>query len=352
MVKMAVKIRNKKLVIGITVAFFTICLVSLYRNYFTIPQEVTDFVIEEKETQNDIPILEKRTLLVFGDVMLDRYIRKYITASGTQALFKYVQEDINKADATLINLEGPITDYLSIVSKDNLQFTFAAHTAQDLADIGIDVVSLANNHTHNFGKEGLRQTREYLHKAGITYFGDPYNNSEKLFTRYLIGSTTISFVGFHQFENPELADILSAIAIEKSLGNYVIFFPHWGTEYEKQANIYQEKVTQKVFEAGADIVIGAHPHVIQNIDINQKKLVFYSLGNFIFDQWFSEDVKYGLALLLTFTENKVESVELKPFYRNRYQPQWLIDEERIVWCESYTKNIVSPEQNNPCLLML
>lgn len=297
--------------------------------------------------------VKKTTLLVFGDVMLDRYIRSYIAASTTAALFEYVQSDITNADATMLNLEGPVTKFASVVSKENLQFTFATHTASDLSNIGIDIVSLANNHTHNFGREGLRQTREYLRNANIAFFGDPYNETAQAVTRYTLGSTNISFVGYHQFENPALNDILSIIKTEKEAGNFVIFFPHWGNEYEKVASANQKLKAEEVINAGADIVIGAHPHVIQNAQIYKGKPVFYSLGNFIFDQWFSEDVKYGLGLSLAFSGNRIESIELKPFYRARYHPKWLIDEERATWCQSYTKGtLFKSDQNNVCLLLL
>lgn len=310
----------------------------------TKPEQISEQI-------NFIP--EKKTLLVFGDVMLDRYVRNYIAASGTAALFEYVQNDITDTDATMLNLEGPITRFASVVSKENLQFTFATHTASDLSKIGIDIVSLANNHTHNFGKEGLHQTKEYLGAAGITFFGDPYNNNLNLVTRYKLGDITISLVGYHQFENPDVTNILQVIQEEKAQGNFIIFFPHWGNEYEKNANDLQKEIAHKVVQAGADIVIGAHPHVIQNVEIYNSKPVFYSLGNFIFDQWFFEDVKYGLALLLRFSEGNIESIELKPLYRARYHPKWLTGEERINWCTLYTQGIsLTHNQENPCLLIL
>ena len=307
----------------------------------------------EETTQQAVFIPEKKTLLVFGDVMLDRYVRNYINASGTAALFQYVKNDIKAANATMFNLEGPVTEFASVVSKENLQFTFATHTASDLADIGIDIVSLANNHTNNFGREGLRQTKEYLHNANIIHFGDPYNEVENTVTKYTLGTTTISLVGYHQFENPDLTKILNTIKAEKESGNFVIFFPHWGNEYEKYASVSQKTKAEEVINAGADIIIGAHPHVIQNTEIYGGKPIFYSLGNFIFDQWFSEDVKYGLGLLLTFSGNTLESIELKPFYRARYHPKWLLEENRITWCKSYIQGtLFKPDQNNPCLLTL
>lgn len=352
---MVFKIRNKSYIVftAVFTGLFVVLIGLGYKNN-RVPIQESAPVLIEKEIVGVIKIPPKKsTVLVFGDVMLDRYIRTYINASSTTALFQYVQDDITQADATVVNLEGPITNYESVVSRENLQFTFATHTASDLARVGIDVVSLANNHANNFGKDGLRQTRSNLNEANVTYFGDPSNLAEKLTTRYTVGSTTISYVGYHEFQNPELENILNAIRLEKEAGNFVIFFPHWGNEYEREASASQIAKAEKVIDAGADIVIGAHPHVIQNAEVVKNKPVFYSLGNFIFDQWFSEDVKYGLALLLTFNENSLESIELKPFYRVRYEPKWLIDESRVTWCKKYTEtSLFKIDQSNPCILKL
>ncbi len=330
-----------------------LCSVVVLGALFLLEYTSEKIELNPKVSHQVVDGVKKTTLLVFGDVMLDRYVRSYIAASSTAALFEYVQSDITNADATMLNLEGPITKFASVVSKENLQFTFATHTASDLSKVGIDIVSLANNHTHNFGREGLRQTRQFLSEANITFFGDPYNETANAVTRYSLGSTKISFVGYHQFENPTIKDILAIIKAEKTAGNFVVFFPHWGNEYEKEASSSQKLKAEEVIDAGADIVIGAHPHVIQNAEIYNGKPVFYSLGNFIFDQWFSEDVKYGLGLLLTFSGNTIESIELKPFYRARYHPRWLMDEERTNWCKLYIQGtLFTLDQYNPCLLRL
>lgn len=338
----------------IILSAFTFVVLFFY--FTTLSSHTSETIVltkSDQTTEQTTFIPEKKTLLVFGDVMLDRYVRKYINTSGTDALFEHIQDDIDTANATMFNLEGPITKFASVVSKENLQFTFATHTAFDLSEIGIDIVSLANNHTHNFGREGLQQTRRYLSDVNLTYFGDPYNDTEHTVTRYSLGATTISLVGYHQFENPDLTKILEIIKTEKTIGNFVIFFPHWGNEYEKNASTNQKIKAKDVIDAGVDIVIGAHPHIIQNAEVYKGKPVFYSLGNFIFDQWFSEDVKYGLGLLLTFSENTLESIELKPFYRERYHPKWLPEEKRVAWCKSYIQGtLFKSDQNNPCLLTL
>ena len=204
-----------------------------------------------------------------------------------------------------------------------------------------------------------KQNTVPTHKVVSNYFSMPQqmltrlHPNENIVTKYKLDDITISLVGYHQFENPDITNVLQAIQEEKAQGNFIIFFPHWGNEYEKKASDIQKEIARKVVQAGADIVIGAHPHVIQNVETHDSKPIFYSLGNFVFDQWFSEDVKYGLALLLTFSERNIESIELKPFYRARYHPKWLIGEERTNWCTLYTQGtLFTYKQENPCLLTL
>ncbi len=307
--------------------------------------------LQENVPFSILEIPKKTTILVFGDVMLDRSVRKYIDEHGTAALFKYVQKDVDAADITLINLEGPITTYESVVSKENLQFTFATHTALDLSVVGVDIVSLANNHTNNFGLSGLKQTRGYLDNAKISYFGDPSNTESQLAYLLKKEKLTVSFVGYHQFENPEFTPIQNKIKEEKQKGNFVVLYPHWGIEYEKKAGAKERDLAQSAVIAGADMVIGAHPHVVQDMDAYEGKPIFYSLGNFIFDQWFTPDVQEGLALLLTFSDNTLVSIELKPFIRERYQPKWLEGDERGAWCNVYTKEVsFQKDSENTCML--
>ncbi len=334
-------------VAGLILAFLLLCIFFLYQEY----QPKT--VFPNQEFQERIAIPEKKDvmdILIFGDVMLDRAVREYIHQNTTQSLFKNVSSEIDKADITLINLEGPITKNHSVVTKTNFQFTFATHTAQDLSDIGIDVVSLSNNHAHNFGRQGLLETKEYLTNAGVAFFGDPYNKAGTTYT-HTKGKTNVSFIGFHQFEAYDISVLLEEIRELKKQNHFIVFYPHWGEEYKLKANATQEGIAKEVLAAGVDIVIGAHPHVIQNVSLLQNKLAFYSLGNFIFDQWFSKDVQYGLALKLSLENNVLNKVELKPFFRERFEPVFLSGEEKDTWCEAYLKvSLMAPNTQSPCII--
>lgn len=342
-------IKKDKLILILTVVLATVFVVTS-QHYLQ-----KDFFVKigksEIESNTQMPPLhQKVSVLVFGDVMFDRAVRTYIENNSTYALFKNVVEDIDNADITVINLEGPITDNPSVVTKENLQFTFAKHTAEDLFLVGIDAVSLANNHTSNFGREGLIQTRNNLADAKVGFFGDPANAKNYLVKSFSTSGLKISFVGYNQFENPNIDEVKKTIQGEKEKGHFVVFFPHWGEEYDTVANEKEAAIAKEVINVGSDIIIGAHPHVVQNMDTYNDTPIFYSLGNFIFDQWFSRDVQNGLALQLNFYNGTLVTIELKPFFRERYQPVWLQGEEKRKWCQEYNQSDFDIVDGDSCLL--
>lgn len=319
---------------------------------YTLPtaSSQTDKDVSKIDTE-----IQPFSILFLGDAMFDRWVRDYMNTPAGADIFKNLRADITNADLTVLNLEGPITESASVASYNNLRFTFPTTTATLLRDNGIDVVSLANNHSHNFGRVGLAQTRSFLDAAGVAYFGDAYNTTSTLSYVYKKNDVEIAFVGYHAFENPDLEAVLAEIRTHKSLGRTVVFFPHWGNEYQKKAGVFQRDAAQQVVDAGADIIIGAHPHVVQNIEVIKSTPVIYSLGNFIFDQWFSKDVQEELAVKVWIdpSSNMITSLELIPLVRTRYVPEHISNPS--VWCMQYTASSsvftrFFTESQSPCIL--
>ena len=204
----------------------------------------------------------------------------------------------------------------------DLLFTFPTSTTEILNLLNIKIVSLANNHTDNFYHTGYESTKKFLREANVKYFGNPYNtsskvnnidaekydhkenninSSENLSEIFCQKEICVAYIGYNQFtknNNSEL--IIKEIERLKSGVDFIIIMPHWGEEYEKQANQNQEKLARAWIDAGADAVIGSHPHVIQNHEAYKDKHIFYSLGNYIFDQWFKPDVQNGLGVNIIF----------------------------------------------------
>lgn len=240
--------------------------------------------------------------------MLDRHVRETIVKNGPAFPFEKIRSELN-GDIVLGNLEGPFTDRASVATNDRLIFTFDPALAPVLSQVGFTTLSLANNHTLNFGQAGLDATRETLATAKLGSFGDPANKHGFGLTQS-INERRIAFIGYQGLmtgRDTMLDDIREA----KTSGLFVVVMAHWGNEYQLTPSTKQIADAHAFIDAGADLIIGAHPHVIQPFEVYREKFIAYSLGNFLFDQYFSPDTLQGLMLRLTFDDD-VLGVELVP----------------------------------------
>lgn len=263
-------------------------------------------------------------IIVGGDVMFDRNIRSRGEKYGYESFFAEIKNFFESADLVVVNLEGPVTDKNSETFLGNgtytkeLKFTFATSTARTLKEIGVDVVSLANNHTDNFGIQGLRDTKKWLSINGVNYFGDPWNSAgtEAVFE---IEGVKIALVGYHYFLSG-YERVLSDIKRLSNEGYFVLVMPHWGEEYVKYPSDKLKYLANEMVGAGADAIVGAHPHVIMDHEWVGSVPVFYSLGNLLFDQYFSAEVKKGNVLKITISKiglgARVKSVEIFDVYNS------------------------------------
>ena len=229
--------------------------------------------------------------------MLDRNVRKLGNKNGYDSLFSNIAPLFKQADIVAINLEGPITSNASKTllpdgrTTKEWVFTFAPQTAPALAKSGVSVVSLANNHSDNFGLGGLAETRKYLAASNIKWFGDPSNSSA---TELVIEKNgfKLAFVGYHAFR-PGFDRVLSMVQRLSNNGNYVIVMPHWGEEYAESANTSMRTQARLLVTNGADAIFGSHPHgILEHMKIGDVP-VFFSLGNLLFDQYFSPETMKG-----------------------------------------------------------
>jgi poly-gamma-glutamate synthesis protein (capsule biosynthesis protein) len=249
---------------------------------------------QSEELNNNIntPI----NILSFGDMMLDRYIRKFIDNNGSNALFTNILPLLRDKDMIVVNLEGSITNFNpKPLDPNNVSFTFDPKIVPELKKIGFTHFSLANNHSLDFGAEGVRQTKEFLDKENLKYFGD-YKNKTALSYIESVENFKVGLIGYHELFDPDTNSVISEIKNIRDKTDFIIVYPHWGAEYKINFSKSQQDKAYKFIDAGADAVLGAHPHVIQPIEIYKDKVIFYSLGNFIFDQTFSQNTQQGLAV--------------------------------------------------------
>lgn len=245
------------------------------------------------------------TILFVGDMMFDRFIREQGERMGYDFIVESVKPLFQDVDIAVGNLEGTITSNQSVSigthRDDGLQhfvFTFDPFVAKTLKQMGFTLVSLANNHSLNLGVDGVAQTRQYLSQNTITYFGDPLDAS-KYATSINKNNIHIAFIGYNQFGSPTAFETEKELDRLATTSDVQIVFAHWGEEYEHNPTYYQQELAHRFIDHGADMVIGAHPHVIQTQETYKNVPIYYSLGNFIFDQYFREDVRCGLVLKVT-----------------------------------------------------
>lgn len=263
---------------------------------------------------------ETITILFTGDIMLDRYVKTLRQQNPPPFPFSYlpdimasIQNKLNAPELDLVvgNLEGPITNSNYVNNGTALIFNFEPGVVELLKNVGFTTFSMANNHTLDMGKSGPQQTHDYLAAAGIEAFGHPDTpNGEYSFITYEFAGTTVGFLGLNDAViRLDVDDALTKIQELDPLVDFLIIGAHWGWEYEATA---RESVVAKAHafvDAGADFIWGHHPHVIQNSEIYKDVHIYYSLGNFVFDQYFSKEVREGLVVGLKIENGEVTVVE-------------------------------------------
>ncbi|MDQ5952321.1 MAG: hypothetical protein QG626_449 [Patescibacteria group bacterium] len=260
---------------------------------------------EDRDAPLPPPAPEPKAVLSFvGDIMLARQVEQTIVEKGATWPFAQIGDLFLGSDLVIGNFEGTVREKRNIEVTNQMIFDTTPDNVPILADAGFTHLSLANNHADDYGQTVTEATREAITQAGITPFGDPFTGG-KFIARENINGVSISIIGFHAFEET-IQDILPAVEQEHAQGRFVIVYPHWGVEYATVAPSVETYPAQLFVNAGADLIIGAHPHVIQNIEIVDGTPVIYSLGNFLFDQDFSTNTKQGLTVQVTVTENTVD----------------------------------------------
>ncbi len=254
----------------------------------------TSYVLGEF-TKNKKELEKNNVYLLFGgDVMLDRQIRVFSKESGV----KNYLDDLDRLfwgwDGVVFNLEGVVGKRESLSlgkpmsNPNHFRFTFSQKDFLDLAKSIRSPIILndGNNHSFNFGREGVRESRDFLKTNNFDVFGDLSGEENNLLEKTINGQK-ISFVSYNYFNGKPLEETISDIKREKTKGNDVIVYTHWGNEYQRSISPKVQEVAHEFVDAGARMVVGTHPHVAQPIEVYKNSVIFYSLGNMIFDQFFS-----------------------------------------------------------------
>lgn len=223
---------------------------------------------------------------------------------GGAFIFDGLRSEFQNADLVVANLEGPITGNPSVSetslegSRENYIFTFPIEAADTLKKENVRLVNIGNNHILNFGEDGVMETKERLESVGVEYFGSPLPGDVRYVIRELNG-TKIAFVNYNEFVWRGKEKALADIAVVKDLADFTVVYTHWGKEYVG-ATPEMKALGRTFVDLGADLVIGSHPHVVQESEEYQGKQIYYSLGNLVFDQYFRPETQNGLVVRAEF----------------------------------------------------
>ncbi|MEI8269734.1 MAG: CapA family protein [bacterium] len=288
------------------------------------------------------------TLLFGGDIMLDRGVRNSVLKNFNGDYSKMFEKiDILKnTDIVFANLEGPASDQGN--DKHNLySFRMDPSVVPALKGAGFDVLSVANNHIGDWGRDAFTDTLDRLKENEIAYTGGGINSIEaEKPTIVEKNGMKIGYLGFSDVgpnnmavsennagillaSNPRFDEIIQNAAKEV---NCLIVTFHFGDEYKTKHNARQELLAHKAIDAGAKIIIGSHPHVVEDTEIYKNGYIAYSLGNFVFDQYFSKDTMEGLLLQIKLNKDGSMIVQKNTMQLNKvFQPDKIIKgkEEKI-----------------------
>ena len=281
-----------------------------------------------------VPEKRECTLLFTGDVMLSRAVGSRMEAQKDWSLpFHLIADTLRNADLRYCNLECPVSD-----RGRNLHhlYSFRAdpRAIEGLKATGFDVVSQANNHAYDWGPEALLDSLERLRAAGICPVGAGQNILAAHYPLLVkVGSLRIAFLAYVDIDPKEAAagldrpgvawldpaQALADIRFARALADLVIVCPHWGVEYALKPTRDQMELAHQMIDAGADMIVGSHPHVVQPLENYRDHWIAYSLGNFVFDQQ-NPATHRGLVLKATVRDKHIIDVTPMPIDINsRFQ---------------------------------
>ena len=260
------------------------------------------WVLPEKKPASDSEI----TIVFTGDIIFDTRQNPWSSiaySDGIEACFDdETWETLTDADFLVVNNEFPYTDRGTPTPDKTFTFRCPPETAAWIKEMGADIAALANNHIYDYGWDGVMDTFDTLDEEGIPYIGAGRDLKDAEQTAYCIANgLTVAILNateIERYENPDtrgagedspgvfrcldVTRLCEKVREAKEKADLCIEFAHWGTERMPSADWSQISKAQELADAGADLIVGAHPHVLQNIEYVDGVPVFYSLGNYFF----------------------------------------------------------------------
>lgn len=299
----------------------------------TDPPHEDESVAEESD-----PVAGETVSLSFvGDLLIGEYVDSFLKREGYDYIYRKSLLYLSEPDVMAGNLEYPITKRGIPAEKKEYVYKGSPEALPEFKNAGFDVVNLANNHTLDQGEEGLFDTMSHLDEAGISHMGAGKNDTEafKALIKDVRG-TKVAYIGLSKVvpditwkaaknkagvaETYDTRRAVAAIAKAKEQADIVVVMVHWGTMYMDKPEQYQKDFARLYIDAGADLVIGSHPHVLQGFEMYKGKWIAYSLGNFIFSA-FPKDTEGETGVLdAVCTKSGDCDLKFNPMYMVNAQP--------------------------------
>lgn len=284
------------------------------------------------------------SVLFLGDVMPSRGVANQIEKNNDLYFpFQYIKDELLNNDFVFANLESPVIDGKKIYAGQ-MAFRTNENMISVLKEMNFSVVSLANNHMLDMGQRGLLNTLKVLTENKIQYVGAGENNEKARESKIIEkNGIKIAFLAYNDddvilatneaTENRpgtvfmDLEGLKKDVAEAKSLADFVVVSMHSGNEYQTNPNQRQIDFAHTAIDSGADLIIGHHPHIIQKYEQYGDGYIFYSLGNCIFDQMWSEETREGVMIKIVFSKERIEEMKATPFLIENYSQPRIIDKE-------------------------
>ena len=267
------------------------------------------------------------SFVAVGDIMLSRNVAQKIKEAGDPAApFRNMSAILQSADFSFGNLETPIVNGSGIIGGHAMVFAAPSSSLAGLIENKFKILNLANNHALDQNLAGINSTLALLDEKQLQHIGvgrdqtaawQPAKIEQDGITSCFLGTSYASYNDNGKTKNEFVArmedtDKLKAQILGlKPECDFVVVSMHAGTEYTTAPNQAQTNFAHTAIEAGADMVIGAHPHWVQTIEKYQGRYIFYSLGNFVFDQMWSPETREGLALKISLSRPATEEISLQ-----------------------------------------
>jgi gamma-polyglutamate biosynthesis protein CapA len=266
------------------------------------------------------------TLVAVGDILLGRSLGVLMEESGNYSMpFENIEREISSADIAFANLEGPFCGEPPYPGA-GMVFRVRPAAVAGLVHAGFDVLSVANNHFDNGGDACIRFSLKHVHHAGIATAGagETYAaaHAPAILVRHGVRFAFLGYTYADLNDTPEATHPVIAgrnpqrvredVAAALREADAVIVSLHDGTEYSARVARETEEFCHAAIDAGAAVVLGHHPHVPQRIEQYHDGWIFYSLGNFVFQQYTPPEVQTALMARITFQGARVERVEATP----------------------------------------